>query len=229
MVKLLTDDKSTNAEILDYTIKSCSLTDVHGILMTAKKRMLPRKSRVEFGWVVAVPEKSATEHFIHVKYAVENATKSDEQRRTKDETNVGQSLFHRPASSAEYAFLAHIEADKIGLNDLTLKSPISEKARQDRVATALKAMVQTLMQPYGAGRSQQAPHVSGFQGIVITSNSRIPAATVSPLEENYMQQADDIVKQMNRLGGDLTLQPVRNLAGLIENIADLTEKIGKNV
>lgn len=219
-VEMLTDESRGNAEIIDYVIKTCSLTDVHGILMTAKKRMLPRKSRIEFGWVVAVPEVSQTEHFIHVKYARENATK---YRHEKDETNEGQALFHRPVSSAEYAVLAHIEADKIGTNDLTLESPISEGARRVRVVTALRAMVQTLVHPYGAGRSQQAPHVGGFSGLVITSKSRIPAATVSPLEDNFAEQAEQIVKQMNRLGGQLKLEPVDTLPDLAEYIADLTE------
>lgn len=220
MVRMLTDETSTNAKIIDHVIEHCSLTDVHGILMTAKKRMLPRKSRVEFGWVVAVPQISQTEHFIHVKYAVENATK---YKHEKDETNEGQALFHRPASSAEYAFLAHIEADKIGLNDLTLDSPISEDARRVRVAAALRAMVQTLMHPYGAGRSQQAPHVGGFSGVVITSESRIPAATVSPLEDDYREQAKQIVEQMNRMGGKLELTNVETLPGLAGFVADQVE------
>ncbi len=222
MVAMLTDESSTNAEIINHVIKTCSLTDVHGILMTATRRMLPRKSRIEFGWVVAVPEVSQTEHFIHVKYAVENATR---YRHADDPTNEGQALFHRPASSAEYAFLAHIEVDKIGLNDLTLESPISKEGRQVRVAAALRAMVQTLMHPYGAGRSQQAPHVAGFRGVVITSDSRIPAATVSPLEDDYREQAEKIVAQMNRLGGRLELEHVDTLADLAELVADEVEAL----
>lgn len=223
IVELLENQEKENKEILDKVIRSCSLTDVHGILMTAKKRMLPRKSRVEFGWVVAVPEVSETSHFIHVKYSVENATRTAEERKAKDETNKGQALFHRPASSAEYAFLAHIEADKIGLNDLTLESPISEDARRIRVMATLNAMMQTLMHPYGAGRSQQAPHVSGFQGLVITSDSRMPAATVSPLENDYVEQGEGIVKHMNRLGGQLKLQHIESLPSLVEYTGDLME------
>jgi len=220
MAEMLKDKNKENKEIIDYVIKNCALTDVHGILMTAKKRMLPRKSRVEFGWVVAVPKVSQTDHFIHVKYARENATKYSNE---KDETNKGQALFHRPASSAEYAFIAHVETDKIGLNEITLKSPISEEARRVRVNAVLRALVQTLMHPYGAGRSQQAPHVGGFQGALITSNSRIPASTVSPLEDDFMDQANETVKHMNRLGGKLELQEIDSLPSLAEHVADLAE------
>lgn len=220
MVEMLQDKDRTNAEIIDYVIEHCALTDVHGILMTGKKRMVPRKSRVEFGWVVAVPEMSQTEHFLHTKYARENATK---YKHEKDETNKGQALFHRPASSAEYAVIAHIEADKIGLNQLTMESPISEDDRQARVTAALRALVQTLMHPYGAGRSQQAPHVGGFRGVIITSDSRIPAATVSPLEDNFEDQAARTVKHMNRLGGGLNLNVIRDLPSLAEHVANLTE------
>lgn len=220
MVEMLKDKDRSNAEIIDYVIENCALTDVHGILMTGKKRMVPRKSRVEFGWVVAVPEMSQTDHFIHTKYAQENATKYSHE---KDETNEGQALFHRPASSAEYAVLAHIEADKIGLNELRMESPISEEARQQRVTAALRALVQTLMHPYGAGRSQQAPHVGGFRGVLVSSNSRIPAATVSPLEEDFEEQAVQTVKHMNQLGGDLNLEKIDSLPTLTEHVADLSE------
>lgn len=222
MVKMLTDEKKNNEEILDHVIKSCALTDVHGILMTATKRMLPRKSRIEFGWVAAVPVVSRTEHFIHVKYAVENATK---YRHEDDPTNEGQALFHRPASSAEYAFLAHIEADKIGLNDITLRSPVSEEARRARVAATLNAAAQTLMHPYGAGRSQQAPHVSGFNGVVIASDSRMPAATVSPLEDDFVEQSEQIVGHLNRLGGKMTLVKVDSLSELTGHLADQAEAL----
>jgi CRISPR-associated protein Cst2 len=220
VAEMLQDKNKENKEIIDYVIKNCALTDVHGILMTAKKRMLPRKSRVEFGWVVAVPKASQTDHFIHVKYARENATKYTHE---KDETNKGQALFHRPASSAEYAVIAHVEADKIGLNEITLESPISEEARRTRVNAVLRALVQTLIHPYGAGRSQQAPHVGGFQGALITSNSRIPASTVSPLEDDFMEQVSKTVKHMNRLGGKLTLEEIDSLPTLAEHVADLAE------
>lgn len=222
MVEMLTNPEVTNAAIMDHTIKACSLTDVHGILMTAPKRMLPRKSRVEFGWTVAVPDAAQTEHFIHVKYAVENATR---YRHEKDPTNEGQALFHRPVSSAEYAFLAHIEVDRIGLNEITGEYPIPEEHRRARAVAALRAMVQTLAHPYGAGRSQQAPHVSGFDGVVVTSNSRIPAITVSPLEDDFIDQAEKLMNQMNRLGGDLSLERVESLADLTEHIADTAEAL----
>jgi CRISPR-associated protein Cst2 len=182
--------------------------------------MVPRKSRIEFGWVVAVPELSETEHYIHVKYAKENAT---DLKKEDDATNRGQALFHRPASSAEYAVLIHVETDKIGVNELTMKAPIPEAHRRARVAATLRALVQTLAHPYGAGRSQQAPHVGGFRGAVITSDSRIPAATVSPLEDDFMEQARESVTQMNRLGGGLDLTPIDSIPSLIKEVADLTD------
>jgi CRISPR-associated protein Cst2 len=224
MVEMLQDKEKTNAEIIDYVIENCALTDVHGILMTGKNRMVPRKSRVEFGWVVAVPEVSQTEHFIHTKYARENAT---EYKHEKDETNEGQALFHRPASSAEYAVIAHIEADKIGMNELTMESPICDKARRTRITAVLRGLVQTLMHPYGAGRSQQAPHVGGFRGVLISSDSRIPAATVSPLEDDFEEQAEQTVKHMNRLGGGLQLEKVTSLPGLAEHVADLSDNLSE--
>jgi CRISPR-associated protein Cst2 len=220
VVEMLGDKNMSNAAIIDYMIEACSLVDTHGILLTKSGRSVPRKSRIEFGWVVAVPKVSQTEHFFHAKYKKENSTRYTHEN---DDTGKEQKIFHRPASSAEYAVIAHIEADKIGLNEITLESPISEEARRTRVNAVLRALVQTLMHPYGAGRSQQAPHVGGFQGALITSNSRIPASTVSPLESDFMDQVSKTVKHMNRLGGKLQFQEIDSLPTLAEHIADLTE------
>ncbi|HEY9868746.1 MAG TPA: hypothetical protein V6D08_06235, partial [Candidatus Obscuribacterales bacterium] len=67
--------KGTNAELLTTILTGCSLTDLAGALFVDKA--IPRKSCVEFGWVVGLPSDgsgaplTATEQYFHVKYAAE--------------------------------------------------------------------------------------------------------------------------------------------------------------
>src|SRR5439155_23034830 len=46
----------TDAQAIDWMLERCALDDIAGILVTAKGRSLPRKSIIEFGWVLGLPE-----------------------------------------------------------------------------------------------------------------------------------------------------------------------------
>jgi hypothetical protein len=48
---------------------------------------------------------------------------------------------------------------------------------------------------------------------------------VSPLEDDFIGQAEKLTDQMNRLGGDLSLKRVGSLANLTEHIADTAEAL----
>ncbi|MGI8552419.1 MAG: DevR family CRISPR-associated autoregulator, partial [Dehalococcoidia bacterium] len=55
-------------DVLNMILQTCALDDLEGILVTANNKSLPRKSLVEFGWVVGVPELVQTEQYFHAKY-----------------------------------------------------------------------------------------------------------------------------------------------------------------
>src|SRR5690606_13837091 len=59
----------TDAEATDELLQRCALDDMEGNLITAGNRSLPRKSVVEFGWVVGLPDVTTTDSYFHVKYA----------------------------------------------------------------------------------------------------------------------------------------------------------------
>src|SRR5581483_11266659 len=93
-----------NSELLTILLRSCSLTDMAGALFVDEA--LPRKSCVEFGWVVGLPADgtgqplTTTEQYFHVKYAAERGAAAG------SESTVGkQPIFHRPASSGIYALI----------------------------------------------------------------------------------------------------------------------------
>jgi CRISPR-associated protein Cst2 len=76
---------------LSVILQRCAVTDLEGILVTAGNRSLPRKSVVEFGWVVGLPEKVETDTYFHVKYSSDRSAgaraRADEE--ASREANVG--------------------------------------------------------------------------------------------------------------------------------------------
>ena len=46
----------SDAQAVDSLLKTCIIDDIGGILVTAGGRSIPRKSVVEFGWVLGLPD-----------------------------------------------------------------------------------------------------------------------------------------------------------------------------
>ena len=58
---LKSDGAKSPAEVVDEILRRCVVTDLLGILITAGNRSVPRKSVVEFGWVVGIPGEVRTD------------------------------------------------------------------------------------------------------------------------------------------------------------------------
>lgn len=181
---------ASDSEFIDELLKYCTMDDIEGILITEGKRSLPRKSVFEFGWVVGVPGSVETDSYFHVKYAMRDRTKTAEQREAEEQSgaNIGQAIFHRPASSGIYAAVCHLELARIGFNDIKQEYAISQEQRERRARALLESVLYTFMQPNGAMRSAQAPHLVDFSGVLSYSTGPVPAPTVSPLKDDYAQQ-----------------------------------------
>src|SRR5690242_7225972 len=91
----------SDPEALSALLRHCAMDDTAGILITAGNRSLPRKSVVEFGWVVGIPALVETDSYFHVKYAERGKERreADAAARDREGANLGQAIFHRPASS----------------------------------------------------------------------------------------------------------------------------------
>ena len=185
-----------NSELLTRLLTSCSLTDMAGALFVYAS--LPRKSCVEFGWVVGLPADgegqplTTTEQYFHVKYASERGSAAG------GDTTVGkQPIFHRPASSGVYALICNLDLYRIGLNDITRQYVVPRADRVIRAKALIHALAATLVKPAGAQRSTQNPHIVACEGIVATSTTSLPSPTVSPLNDNYRDQMDQVVNVLN--------------------------------
>ena len=219
-LKIAEKHKGLNSDLLTEVLTSCSLTDLAGALYV--DAALPRKSCIEFGWVVGLPADgnglpvTTTEQYFHVKYAAERGAAAG------GETTVGkQPIFHRPASSGVYALICNLDLFRIGLNDITRSYVVSRADRQKRARALIHALIATLVKPTGAQRNTQNPHIVACEGITAQSSNSLPAPTVSPLSDNYRDQMEALAGALNGIqNGAITTVRFGSLA---EGAKALTE------
>jgi CRISPR-associated protein Cst2 len=207
------EQSTPDHKMIATMVEMCAMDDIEGILVTnrAKKKSTPRKSIVEFGWVVGVPELTKTDNYFHVKYvsdsAQQNADKSDSGQQNADNgddtdesgANLGQNIFHRPASSGVYAIVTGIEVSRLGFNDISQNYAIDDGERKQRYKALIESLLCTFVQPNGAMRSAQHPHLVNFDGVVSLSTKILPAPTVSPLNDKYKCEIKRVADALNQI------------------------------
>ncbi len=217
--------KALESEIMTKMVVDCSLTDMAGALVT-RGRAVGRKSVVEFGWVVGIPEDSdgqpltVTEQYFHVKYAPEGRGTA-----AGGETVSGrQAIFHRPASSGVYALICSADLYRIGLNDITRRYVIDGEARRKRAVALIQALAATLLKPAGAQRNTQNPHIVDCKGVVATSSTSLPAPTVSPLHDDYREEIGRAAGVLNQVkANSIQVRTFESLSGGVKVLAELCE------
>lgn len=212
--------KQQDPQLMDYIIESCAVTDAAGILVTANNKSTPRKSLVEFGWAVGVPGITKTESYLHTKYVSDSGL----EKKSTDGSNLGQNLFHRPASSGVYAVACHIELARVGYNDIAQHYPagVSDDERNRRARALLESVLYTFLHVDGAHRNTQAPHVVDFEGVIATSSGVSPAPAFSALNSEYRMQIERVATGLNTLHSNaITLYPFDSAAEFTERMTGL--------
>jgi CRISPR-associated protein Cst2 len=189
-------NKEGNSAILRYMLERCAVTDVAGTLFAEKAAA--RKSCVEFGWVVGLPERVVTEQYFHVKYDPQ----SRERSAGGESVEGTQAIFHRPASSGVYALVCNLDLYRVGLNDITRRYDVKKEDRLKRARALVHALSATLVKPAGAQRNTQNPHIVACEGVVSWSTSSLPAPMMSPLNDGYRAQVAEIASVLNGIGRD---------------------------
>lgn len=180
-----------DSAVVDALLERCVLDDLEGNLIAKGARSVPRKSVAEFGWVVGVPDYTTTESYFHVRYAAERGERAEEAQQ--------QAIFHRPASSGIYAIVANFEMARIGFNDISQQYAIPDDQREERYLTFMESILYTFIEPNGAMRGTQNPHIVEFEGVVTVTNQVMPAPALSPLDENYRQEMEKVASALNGL------------------------------
>ncbi len=190
------NDESYN----DAIIKTCALSDVAGAMITEKNN-ISRKSIIEYGWLLALPEANETDSYFHAKFVSDaKAKKSDTNKNDSSGSgNEGQNIFHRPANSGIYAFVGNLDINRLSYNDISKKYPIEKEKRKKRYQALLKSVLYTFLKPNGAMRNTQNPHISNFEGVVSFSKTSCPAPTVSPLKDGYKDEIEKTVNFLNQI------------------------------
>ncbi|KAB2952700.1 DevR family CRISPR-associated autoregulator [Heliorestis acidaminivorans] len=216
-------DSKDNIGTLTEVIRHCTADDLEGILITEGKRSVARKSVVEFGWLVGIPEKTRTESYFHVKFDSESrggGTGAD------DGSNTGQNIFYRPANSGIYAMVVNVELDRVGFHDVKREYVIEDEERRKRQKAMVRSLIHSFVKLNGAHRSTQHPHLLSITGVITTSRNMTPAPTISPLKDSYEQEIMDVVDQLNRWeGNEIACKKFNNLAELVAIMTDLAESL----
>lgn len=216
-------EDESDAEALTAILRKCAVDDMLGNLITTGNKSLPRKSVVEFGWVVGVPEQTSSDSYFHVKYASDRSAAQREADSTEEarSANLQQAIFHRPANSGVYALVATVEAARIGFNDITQQYALDEEERGRRYRALVEALLYTLVEPAGAMRNTQAPHIVNASGVLTVSQDVAPAPTLSPLKEGYDGELIALCDTLNGVrSGALT---ARSFASMNEFAAAMRE------
>jgi len=174
-------------QVLDRLLTTCVIDDLEGNLITEAKQSVPRKSVIEFGWVVGRPSVTRTGQYFHVKYNPEQPAQEADRSG-----NQGQAIFYRPASSGVYALVCHLELGRIGYNNIGQHYAISDEERQFRHTALLQSLLYTFVRPAGAMRSTQLPHLVDMRGVLSWSEDVTPAPTFSALNPEFMEQSEKI-------------------------------------
>lgn len=214
-------DEKDASKTLDRVIPACVVDDAEGFLITVGGRSVPRKSTVEFGWLVGIPSRTQTESYFHVKYDPSRGAGSGDETGA----NLGQAIFYRPANSGVYALVATFEASRIGFNDISREYVLSESERAARVRAVLKSLVYTLVRTEGAQRNTQHPHILAAEGVVAISRDARPAPTASPLKDGYREDVMATCKQLDRMGGKhafetRTFDSMSEFASIVADLVD---------
>ncbi|WP_028460006.1 DevR family CRISPR-associated autoregulator [Chloroflexus sp. Y-396-1] len=188
----------SNAAELDLILQRCAVTDVAGALITAENRSLPRKSVVEFGWVVGVPGSVKTDSYFHVKFESERGGGSAGVDESGSITGK-QTPFHRPASSGVYAIVVQVEAARVGFNDISQRYAIDAEQRQKRLRALLESVLYTFIEPAGAMRTAQNPHILDVSGVISVSSNVLPAPCISPLKDDFVADVQRVANSLNEL------------------------------
>jgi CRISPR-associated protein Cst2 len=219
------DEKTPESVILRGVLERCVIDDCAGILITGKigkERSIARKSCVEIGWVVGRPG-TVTDSYFHAKYVPEGRGGGSGQGE-----NLGQNIFHRPASSGQYAIVLSLDLYKVGRNDITLANDIAEPERKKRMSALVRSVLNSVVKPTGAHRNTQSPHIVDFSGIIATSSSTLPAPTVSALNPSYDKEIVRITTALNSLSvgnGAVISRQFASLGQFAEQMAEIERSV----
>lgn len=204
-------------DALRQALEICDICDVQGFLL--ERPTASRKSTVEFGWALGIPEIYRDIH-THARHALGEKGRGESQDDEGAEGVTTQMVYHRPTRSGVYAVISVFQPWRIGLNEARQSKytyDADDSARERRYKLALKAYQLLFARPEGAMTTSRLPHVEDFSGVIVYSTEPMPVPVISPLKDNYASEIKTIAKRL-----DNSLKVVE-----FEGIADFATKMGQ--
>jgi len=170
---------------------NCVVCDTHGFLV--QEPTVNRKSTVEFGWALGIPEKFYRDIHVHTRVAL-----GEKKREKGKEAEVSeQMIYNRPTRSGVYAMVSVFQPWRVGLNEVNYNYELDNKNRKERYELVLDSYKSMMMRLEGAMTTTRLPHFGAFEGVIVTSQKGVPVPIVSPLIEGYKDQVKKISKGAN--------------------------------
>ena len=110
--------------------------------------------------------------------------------------------------------VCHFDLARIGFNDISQRYTLTEGDRKHRYRALLESVLYTFLEPNGAMRNTQLPHIMDFNGAVSLSYGTVPAPALSPLNAGYVNEMREIASTLNALheGNVVEVLPFSNMA-----------------
>jgi len=189
-------------KVLNEALK-CALCDVHGFLV--ERPTLSRKSTIEFGWAIAIPEQFYRDIHVHTRVAPGEKGKEAESE---------QMIYNRPTRSGIYAFVSIFQPWRIGLNEINYSYVLDDEERRRRYNLVIDAYKAMLSRLEGAMTTTRLPHTSEIDGLIIKTTNAMPVPLITPLKDNYKEQLEKIIKSEN-------IQKFDSLPNALEKLDEL--------
>lgn len=206
-------------DALKQALETCDICDVQGFLL--ERPTASRKSTVEFGWALGIPEVYRDIH-THARHALGEKGRSSRGQESEGEIEgvSTQMVYHRPTRSGVYAVISVFQPWRIGLNEARQSKytyDADDSTRERRYKLALKAYQLLFARPEGAMTTTRLPHVEDFSGVIVYSTKPMPVPVISPLKDNYVSEIKTIVESI-----DTSLKVEE-----FNSIADFATKMGQ--
>lgn len=200
--------RKMKAELALKEALQCTMCDIHGFLV--QKPTINRKSTVEFGWALALPNKFYRDIHVHTRVAA-----GEKVREKGEEAEVSeQMIYNRPTRSGTYAFISLFQPWRIGLNEIDYTYTIDDEARKERYELVLDAYKAMMSRLEGAMTTTRLPHFEDFEGLIVKTKNATPVPIISPLADGYAQQIEAIVSAQN-------IQKFNSFASMMEEVDKL--------
>jgi CRISPR-associated protein Cst2 len=222
--KTLTDKTITNTEVMAKVIANCALCDLHGFLI--QDPPINRRSTIEFGWAVGLPEHYHREIHLHARHSMEErqAREKREASEESEEREVSaQMVYHRPTRSGVYALVSLFQPWRIGLNEINYEyvDKVDRNVdRQARHGLALQAYKAAFTRADGAMTSTRLPHVEAIEGVIAVSETHFPAPLISPLKAAYLDEVQEFAKRQK----SVRLSIFKSLSEISQVLDELSER-----